>query len=323
MEASSHGLAQSRLNGAMVEAGGFTNLTRDHLDYHPDAEAYAAAKLTLFAEVVRAGGAAVINCDDPLYPTAASICASRGILVIPVGRNAGDSGIRLLAQDPNLGGQRLRISWRGESRIISLPLAGAFQAWNALIAAGLAIATGGHPESVFAALEHLKGAPGRMQLVARRANGAGIFVDYAHSPDAIRTAIAAIRPHTPGRVHVLFGAGGDRDPGKRPLMAEAAAEADVITVTDDNPRREDPAAIRAAVMAGLVDAARATEIGGRAEAILRAVDALLPGDTLIVAGKGHETGQVFADRIDPFDDREQARAAVIALDGEDCQIIEN
>ncbi len=323
MEASSHGLAQSRMNGAMVEAGGFTNLTRDHLDYHPDAEAYAAAKLTLFAEVVRAGGAAVLNCDDPLFPTAASICASRGILVMPVGRQADETGIRLIAQDAAPGGQTLRIGWRGEARIIALPLVGNFQAWNALVAAGLAIATGGDPDQVFKALEHLKGAPGRMELVARRANGAGVFVDYAHTPDAIRTAVAAIRPHTPGRVHVVLGAGGDRDPGKRPMMAEAAGEADVLIVTDDNPRSEDPGAIRAAVMAGVADLTRATEVGGRAEAILRGVDGLLPGDALIIAGKGHETGQVFADRIDPFDDREQGRAAVIALDGKDGHIIES
>ncbi|MEL6318231.1 MAG: UDP-N-acetylmuramoyl-L-alanyl-D-glutamate--2,6-diaminopimelate ligase [Pseudomonadota bacterium] len=318
MEASSHGLAQHRLAGARLAAGAFTNLSRDHLDYHRDAHDYAAAKLSLFAERVVEAGAAVINADDPLYPAARDIARARGLDVISYGRAAEAGGLRLLAQDAHMGGQRLRIGWGEETRVIELPLVGAFQGWNALAAAGLAVAAGADAGAALDALAGLKGVRGRMELVARRANGAGVFVDYAHTPDALAVALAAIRPHTPGRVHVAFGAGGDRYPGKRPLMGAAAATgADVVVVTDDNPRTEDPAEIRAQILAGAPGAA---EIGDRAEAILRAVDALEAGDALLLAGKGHETGQTVGAETYPFDDAEQARASAAALDGEDATL---
>ena len=327
MEASSHGLAQHRLDGARLSGAAFTNLSRDHLDYHPDVADYAAAKLRLFAELSPRGAAAVLNADDPLYPAAAAIAAGRGLRLIPFGRQAGSGlgpeGLALLAQDTDPGGQTLRIGWAGRSHLARLKLVGRFQGWNALAAAGLAIGTGEAPELVFEALEHLTGVRGRMELAARRANGAGVFVDYAHTPDAVRIALEALRPHAPGRLHVVVGAGGDRDPGKRPLMGAAAAgAADRVIITDDNPRSEDPAAIRAAVLSGTSDDdPRITEVGDRVEAILRAVDGLEPGDALLIAGKGHEQGQTIAGVTHPFDDVEQARAAVSALDGEDGDLL--
>lgn len=327
MEASSHGLAQRRLDGATLAAAAFTNLSRDHLDYHPTAEDYAAAKLRLFSDLLPAGAAAVLNADDPLYPAASAVAAARGLRIIAFGESAGhgegSDGLSLLAQDADPGGQTLRIGHNGASRRVRLPLVGRFQGWNALAAAGLAIGCGEAADAVFAALEGLTGVRGRMELAARRANGAGVFVDYAHTPAALEIALKALRPHAPGRLHVVFGAGGDRDAGKRPLMgAAAAAHADRAIVTDDNPRSEDPALIRAAVLAGCGgDPAAVTEVGDRAEAILRGVDGLGPGDALLIAGKGHELGQEIAGRMLPFDDAEQARAAVIALDGEEGEII--
>ena len=314
MEASSHGLAQFRLDGVRLRAAAFTNLSRDHLDYHPDAADYAAAKMRLFAELLPAEGVAVTNADDETARIAAEIARARGLRVIEFGDNADADGLRLIAQDADLSGQSLRIGWAGQSKLIRLSLIGRFQGANALCAAGLVIGAGEDPEDVLLALESLRSVRGRMELAARRANGAGIFVDYSHTPDSLSVALAALRPHTPGRLHVVFGAGGDRDPGKRPLMGETAASgADRVIVTDDNPRSEDPAAIRAAVLKGCPEA---EEVGDRAEAILRGVDALGPGDCLLVAGKGHETGQEVMGQIHPFDDAEQARAAVGALDGE-------
>lgn len=323
MEASSHALAQHRLDGVRLAAAGFTNLSRDHLDYHRDAHDYAAAKLRLFAELSPAGAAAAINCDDPLGPIAASIAAARGARVIEVGRGADRSGVRLLAQTPTADGQTVRLAVGGVERHAALGLFGLFQSENAAVALALALGAFGlerDPMAIAAALEaltDLETAPGRMELAARRANGATVFVDYAHTPAAVATAIAALRPHAPsGRVGVVLGAGGDRDAGKRGPMGAAAAAADFAIVTDDNPRSEDPGAIRAAVWAGLGDAAeRASEIGDRAEAILAGVDALEAGDALLISGKGHETGQIVAGDVLPFDDRAQARAAVGALDG--------
>ena len=320
MEASSHGLAQHRVDGARLAAAALTNLTRDHMDYHRDAHDYAAAKLRLFAELLAPGAAAVLNADDPIYPAAAAIAAARGLEAIPVGRAAaGPAALTLLAQDADLAGLTLRFAFRGATHLRRLPLVGGFQGANALAAAALAIGVGEDPEAVFAALDGLRGVRGRMELAARRANGAGVFVDYAHTPDAIATALAAMRPHTPGRLHIVFGAGGDRDPGKRPQMGQAACAADRAIVTDDNPRSEDPAAIRAAILAACPEA---TEIGDRAEAILAAVDGLQAGDALLIAGKGHESGQEIAGVSHPFDDAEQARAAVLALDGAQGRIIE-
>ncbi len=312
MEASSHGLSQHRLDGVRLLAGGFTNITRDHLDYHADFEAYFEAKMGLFSRVLPKGAGAVINMNDPSAPRVVAICEERGLDVLTVGR-AEDCDLTILASRYDAGGQDLRFAWRGVSQVARLDLIGGFQAENALVAVGLAIATGVRPGRAFEALSHLEGVRGRMQKVAMRDNGAPIFVDYAHTPDALATALKALRPHVLGRLIVVFGAGGDRDPGKRPLMGQAAAaQSDVAIVTDDNPRSEDPALIRQQVRAGCPEA---TEIGDRAEAILAGVDALQPGDALLIAGKGHETGQIVGDDVLPFDDAEQASVAVAALEG--------
>ena len=312
MEASSHGLDQRRLDGVRIAAAGFTNFTRDHLDYHGTMEAYFAAKAQLFERVLPEDGTAVVNLDDPRGAEIVAMAEARGCDLLTVGRSEA-AALRLLSQRFDATGQDLRFSWNGVARQVRLDLVGGFQAGNALVAAGLCIATGSVPAEIFAALSRLTTVPGRMQLAARRANGAAVFVDYAHTPDALRTAISALRPHVMGRLVVVFGAGGDRDRGKRPKMGQAVAElADIAIVTDDNPRSEDPAAIRAAVREGCPEAA---EVGDRAEAILRGVDALEPGDALLIAGKGHETGQTVGTTVYPFDDVEQASVAVAALDG--------
>lgn len=311
MEASSHGLEQRRLDGVQLKAAAFTNFTQDHLDYHESFEAYFAAKAGLFRRVLPPDGTAVINLDDPRGAEMRAIAAARGQAVLTVGRAAGD--LRLLAQRFDATGQDLRFSWMGQSHQARLDLIGGFQAENVLIAAGLAIACGEAAEAVFRTLPELTTVHGRMQLAATRENGAAVFVDYAHTPDAVATALKALRPHVMGRLVAIVGAGGDRDRAKRPLMgAAAAANADMVFVTDDNPRSEDPAAIRAAVLEG---APEAVEVGDRAEAILRGVDALGPGDALLIAGKGHETGQTVGDDVLPFDDSEQASVAVAALEG--------
>lgn len=318
MEASSHGLAQRRVDGVRLAAGALTNITRDHLDYHRDAADYHAAKLGLFARVLPEGAAAVVNADDPAFTPAAMIARARGLRLIGVGEADGAT-LRVLATTYDDDGQTVRFAFEGTEHTARLALIGGFQAHNALVAAGLCIGAGAEPAAVFAALPALRGVRGRMEMVARRANGATVFVDYAHTPDALRAALAALRLHTPGRLVVVFGAGGDRDPGKRPLMGEAAARgADVVLVTDDNPRSEDPAMIRAAVLAGCAATGNAAEDGGeRLEAILRGVDALGPQDRLLIAGKGHETGQTIGGVTHPFDDAEAARSAVSALDGEE------
>jgi len=295
-----------------VAAAGFTNITRDHLDYHADFEAYVAAKLELFERVLPRQGTAVVNLDDPHGPRVRRIAAARGQTLLTVGKAEG-CALRLIGQRFDSSGQELLYAWEGRTHKARLDLIGGFQAHNALIAAGLAIGSGSSAEAVLGALPDLRTVRGRMERAATRANGAAVFVDYAHTPDALTTALTALRPHVMGRLIVVFGAGGDRDRGKRPMMGKAAAEAaDVVYVTDDNPRTEEAAAIRAAVMAG---APEATEVGDRAEAILTAVDALQPGDALLIAGKGHETGQIVGQDILPFDDIEQASVAVAALDG--------
>lgn len=311
MEASSHGLDQRRLDGVTLRAAGFTNFTQDHLDYHETFEAYFDAKAGLFTRVLPEDGVAVINIDDPRGVDVAAIAKARGCEVIAVGRDGGN--LHLTGQRFDAAGQDLRFEWRGKAYQKRLNLIGGFQADNVLLAAGLVIACGADPAEVFDTLPHLTTVRGRMQLAATRDNGATVFVDYAHTPDAVATALQAMRPHVMGRLVTIVGAGGDRDAGKRPLMgAAAAAHADVVFVTDDNPRSEDPATIRAAVLQGAPDA---SEVGDRAEAILRGVDALGPGDALLVAGKGHETGQTVGDDVLPFDDVEQASVAVAALDG--------
>jgi len=309
MEASSHGLDQRRLEGVRLAAAGFTNLSQDHLDYHPTMEAYFQAKAGLFDRLLPEDGIAVINTDDPWGARLADQVAQP---VIRVGQGA-DCELRMLAQRFSTRGQDLRFSLKGQVHQVHLPLVGGFQAANALVALGLVLATGSEAGAAIAAMERLEGVRGRMQLAATRANGAPVFVDYAHTPAAVETALRALRPHVMGRLIVVLGAGGDRDRTKRPLMGRAAAEnADVVFVTDDNPRSEVPAAIRAEILKSCPDA---TEVGDRAEAILRAVDALEPGDALLIAGKGHETGQTIAGVVYPFDDLEQASVAVAALDG--------
>lgn len=311
MEASSHGLDQRRLDGVTLKAAGFTNFTQDHLDYHETFEAYFAAKAALFARVLPEDGTAVVNIDDEKGVDIAAIARARGCEVITVGRDGGD--LHLQGQRFDATGQDLRFSWRGKTYQKRLNLIGGFQGDNVLLAAGLVIACGADPQEVFDTLPHLTTVRGRMQLAATRDNGAAVFVDYAHTPDAVATALAAMRPHVMGRLIAIIGAGGDRDRAKRPLMGQAATEnADMVIVTDDNPRSEDPASIRAAVLDGAPDA---MEVGDRAEAILRGVDALEPGDALLIAGKGHETGQTVGDDVLPFDDVEQASVAVAALDG--------
>lgn len=312
MEASSHGLEQRRLDGVRLTAAAFTNFSQDHLDYHEDFQSYFAAKAGLFDRVLPEDGTAVINTDDPMGPEIVEIAQSRGCDILTVGRHA-SAALKLSAQRFDLTGQELRFSWNGEARQVRMPLIGGFQAENALIAAGLTIASGCAPAEVFEALPMLTTVRGRMQLAATRDNGAAVFVDYSHTPAALETALRAMRPHVLGRLVVVFGAGGDRDRGKRNLMGMAADKfADTVIVTDDNPRGEDPAIIRKAILGG---APGAIEIGDRAEAILRAVDMLSAGDVLLIAGKGHETGQIIGDMTYPFDDVEQASMAVAALDG--------
>jgi UDP-N-acetylmuramoyl-L-alanyl-D-glutamate--2,6-diaminopimelate ligase len=312
MEASSHGLDQRRLDGIVLSAAGFSNFSQDHLDYHGTLEAYFAAKAGLFTRVLPDDGVAVVNLDDARGPEIADTAQARGQTVIGLGR-AARARLRLLGQRFDATGQELRFDWDGQRHMVRLGLIGGFQAENVLLAAGLCIAAGADPEAVFKTLPALRTVRGRMDLAATRENGASVFVDYAHTPDAIAVALRAMRPHVMGRLIVILGAGGDRDPGKRPLMGQAAAEhADLVLVTDDNPRSEDPAAIRTAVLLGCPEG---REVGDRAEAILRGVDALGPGDALLICGKGHETGQVVGDDVLPFDDAEQASVAVAALDG--------
>lgn len=312
MEASSHGLDQRRMDGVRLMAGAFTNFTQDHLDYHGTFEAYFEAKMGLFTRLLPPDAAAVVNLNDPKGAEVAAIAAARGLRVITVGHAEG-CDLRILAQRFDSAGQDLRLSYGGVAYQVRLDLIGGFQAENVALAAGLCIGCGAQPSAVFEVLPRLAGVRGRMQLAATRRNGAPVFVDYAHTPDAIETALKALRPHVMGRLVIAFGAGGDRDRTKRPLMGAAAAKyADVLFVTDDNPRSEDPAAIRAEIIKACPEA---TEVGDRAEAILRAVDALGPGDAALIAGKGHETGQVIGRDIFPFDDVEQASIAVAALDG--------
>jgi UDP-N-acetylmuramoyl-L-alanyl-D-glutamate--2,6-diaminopimelate ligase len=308
IEASSHGLDQFRLDGLRIAVGAFTNITRDHLDYHPSFEAYFTAKLRLFSELIGPGGMAVVDVDHEHADVVLAAAKARGLSVLRVGR--AEAEIRLVNASIDGFAQALRIAHGGKEFKVRLPLVGAFQVENALVAAGIAIATGGVADAVFAALAHLQGAKGRLELVGQK-RGAPIFVDYAHKPDALAKALEALRPYATGRLIVTFGAGGDRDRGKRPLMgAVAAAKADRVVVTDDNPRSEDAAAIRAAILAA---APGAGEIGDRREAIRAAIAELNSGDVLLIAGKGHETGQIIGDRIVPFSDHEAVAAALKEL----------
>lgn len=318
-EASSHGLSQYRNEGLPVMAGAFTNLSRDHLDYHRDMEDYFAAKMRLFSEVVSDGGTAVIWADDAWSERAAEEARTRGLRLFTVGEGgASDTGgIRLLSRTPGHLGQDLEIEHAGQRRKVMLPLIGAYQAANALVAAGLALSTGSEVAQVFDALGRLQPVRGRLERAAIAASGAPIYIDYAHTPDALGAAIDALRPHVEGRLITVFGAGGDRDQGKRPEMGRVAAEhSDVVIVTDDNPRGEDPAAIRAQVLQG---APGDREIGDRREAIRAAIAEAGAGDIVLVAGKGHEQGQIVgtgeAMRVLPFDDVAVARECAAELAG--------
>jgi UDP-N-acetylmuramoyl-L-alanyl-D-glutamate--2,6-diaminopimelate ligase len=311
IEASSHGLDQHRLDGVKITACGFTNITRDHMDYHPTFDDYLAAKLRLFTEVVQEGGVAVVNADAAHSDAFIAAAKARGLKLITVGRK-GDT-IHLDRREDRGGAQALTLHYQGKIFYVELPQAGEFQASNALVAAGLAIGLGGDAAKVFEALEHLKGAPGRMEKVAIAKSGAPIYVDYAHTPDSLEKILEALRPHTANRLHVVFGCGGDRDKGKRPLMGAVAVKlADDVIVTDDNPRTEDAAVIRSEILAA---AKGAREIGDRALAIRTAVADLKTGDVLVLAGKGHETGQYVMGEVLPFSDREQAIQAALALGG--------
>ncbi|MFM9865176.1 MAG: UDP-N-acetylmuramoyl-L-alanyl-D-glutamate--2,6-diaminopimelate ligase [Micropepsaceae bacterium] len=311
-EASSHGLAQYRVDGVKLKAAAFTNLTRDHLDYHETVEAYEQAKLRLFSEVLPRGGVAVINGDSPAAPAFANAARARGQRLIMVGESGGE--LHIAKRVPRGDGQTLSVAWEGGTYGVELPLAGAFQASNAVVAAGLVLGLGGDPALVFDALSKLEGAAGRLQKVGMSAVGVPVYVDYAHTPDAIETVLKALRPHTAGKLWVVFGCGGDRDPGKRPLMGAAAkAFADRVIVTDDNPRTEDAAAIRRAVLGGAVGA---QEIGDRAKAIETAIVAAQAGDVVVIAGKGHETGQIVGREVRPFNDTDEARAVIARTKGQ-------
>ncbi len=308
-EASSHGLDQFRLDGVRIGAGGFTNLTRDHMDYHPDVAHYLAAKLRLFRDLVAADGAAVISADHDCSQAVMDAAHTRGLRIVAVGSKCDGTGegIRLIEADIDGFAQKLTLEHRGHRHAVRLPLVGEFQIENALVSAGLVIATGSEPKAVFAALEHLEGAKGRLERVGER-NGAPIFVDYAHKPDALAKALQALRPYAKRKLVVVFGAGGDRDAGKRPLMGAIAADnADSVIVTDDNPRSENPELIRSAILS---TAKGAKDIGDRADAIRTAIAGLQPGDALLIAGKGHETGQIVGDRVLPFSDHDAVAAAL-------------
>jgi UDP-N-acetylmuramoyl-L-alanyl-D-glutamate--2,6-diaminopimelate ligase len=309
MEASSHGLDQFRLDGVVVTAAAFTNLGRDHLDYHPTMEAYLAAKRRLFETLLVPGGAAVLNADVPEFDSLYAMCKKRRLRVLAYGRKGAE--IRLESATSGPAGQHLVINLLGRRHEIDYPLAGLFQAMNGLAALGLVIGGGEEREAAIEALTKLTGVRGRLERVAIHPDGAPIYVDYAHKPGALETVLATLRPHASGRLVVVFGCGGDRDRGKRPQMGEIAARlADRVIVTDDNPRSEDPASIRAEILAA---SPQAREIGDRAAAINTAIAELAAGDLLVIAGKGHETYQIVGDRTLPFDDASVARAAVAKL----------
>jgi UDP-N-acetylmuramoyl-L-alanyl-D-glutamate--2,6-diaminopimelate ligase len=305
LEASSHGIDQRRIDGVTLKAAAFTNLTQDHLDYHGDMDGYRAAKLRLFETLLPRGRTAVLNADSDAYSSFAAASIMSGLGVMGVGERGRD--LALVARRAVPEGQRLTIDVRGESHEVLLPLAGAFQASNALVAAGLCIAAGEDAGRVLAAMERIEGAQGRLQRIGGAGHGE-VYVDYAHTPDGLETVLKALRPHASGRLIVVFGAGGDRDRAKRPLMGEIAGRlADVAIVTDDNPRSEDPASIRKAVREGCP---AAIEIGDRRQAIRHAIADMRDGDVVVIAGKGHEQGQIVGGVTHPFDDATEAAEAL-------------
>jgi len=311
MEASSHGLDQRRLDGARLKAAAFLNLSRDHLDYHPSMDAYFDAKMLLFTRLAPRGSTAVVAGGAPWKARAVAAARAAGLAPVTVGRAGSDIAVTRAARAAH--GQDLTIRVHGRRYDLHLPLIGDFQASNALVAAALCVATGSDEARIMASLSGLSGVPGRLEKVGE-AGGAPVLVDYAHKPAALASVLDMLRPYAPGRLICVFGCGGDRDPGKRPMMGRIAAErADIAIVTDDNPRSEDPGSIRKAIL----DAAPgAREIGDRAEAIAAAVAMLRAGDVLVIAGKGHEEGQIVGSKVLPFSDHAVARAAILAAGGE-------
>lgn len=309
LEASSHGLQQHRLDGVHLQAAAFTNISQDHLDYHRNFDDYFSQKLRLFSEVLPKDGRAVVNMDDVGGQQVADIARSKGIRLLTVGKTGQNIHLAELVKEDF--GQRLQVIYENQEFTITLPLVGTFQASNALVAAGLCLACGAEPNSVFKALEHLQGAKGRLEYIGKTTDDAAIFIDYAHTPDALKNVLQALRPYVgkdDSRLIVVFGCGGDRDKGKRPLMGQIAQDnADLIYVTDDNPRSENPAQIRAEIMLGAssdVVSSQLLEIGDRQEAIETAIAKAKFGDIVVIAGKGHETGQIVGDQILPFSDHE-------------------
>ena len=306
MEASSHGLSQYRLDGVKLAAGAFTNLTQDHLDYHPDFDDYRRAKMRLFSDLLPKGAPAVINADSPEREAFETAAKAAGLKPFTVGWRGDD--LRIDEATPRGTGQDLNIQWNGGEKLIHLPLIGEFQALNALCAVGIAMALGDPIEKILEGLTILKGVHGRLELVGQTAGKAPVFVDYAHTPDGLNVLLRAARPHVRGKLIIVFGCGGDRDATKRPIMGDVARRlADEVIVTDDNPRSEDPAKIRSAIRKGVPDA---SEIGDRQAAILEGVRRLKAGDALLIAGKGHETGQIVKGVTIPFSDFDVARAAL-------------
>ena len=302
-EASSHGLDQHRAEGVPLAAAAFTNFSRDHLDYHETMDAYFEAKMRLFEELLEPGRPSVIWADDAKSGEVIERSKRRGHQVMTVGRNG--ETIRLIEQTPTLLGQALKLEHEGKPYRLALPLIGAYQASNVLTAAGLVLATGGNWDETFSAMQRVAPVRGRLERAVISRAGVPVYIDYAHTPDALEAAIAALRPHVEGRLITVFGAGGDRDQGKRPELGKVATRmSDVVIVTDDNPRSEDPAHIRSAIMAG---APGASEVPGRREAIAEAIRIARDGDIVLVAGKGHETGQIIGDKVLPFDDALVAR----------------
>lgn len=309
MEASSHGLHQYRLDGVRLDAAAFTNLTRDHMDYHKTEEAYFLAKARLFSELLPPGKTAVLNKDDRTFPELERICKERGHVIMSYGRN--DADLKIAKIEPHGGGQHVLLELMGEEFDVNIPLVGAFQVMNILAALGLCVATGAKVEKALKAVANFKGVPGRLEQVASLGNGATVFIDYAHTPMALSNILKTLRPHTKGRLHVVFGCGGDRDKGKRPQMGQIAGLlADNVIVTDDNPRSEDAASIRAAILA---ETQNAKEVADRRRAIYAAMKELGKGDVLVIAGKGHEKTQIIGNHSMPFDDAEVAKDAVREL----------
>ncbi len=312
LEASSHGLDQYRLDGVRLDAAAFTHLSRDHLDYHATVADYLAAKARLFGELLPPGRTAVLNADGPEFDPFRKLCTDRDINVLSYGLNGGD--LRLIAVEPQVNqpdGLRLRADILGTKIDVCLPLTGEFQAGNVLCALGLALACGEQTEAVIAALSHLGGVHGRMQHIGTHPNGAAVYLDYAHTPDGLASALQALRPYAEQKLWVLFGCGGDRDQGKRPLMGQTARRyADAAVITDDNPRTEDAAVIRQAIIEGYGPSDHLHIIADRARAIAWIIDQLRPGDAALIAGKGHETEQIIGHQRQHFDDAEQIKNAL-------------